>query len=158
MIRLVAHWVGRGWSNDEILATCAGITLPGYTVDETSREVTTAIDGARKKWGVADEDRKVGPGEPASPFGASILDPWDTLQVPAFPIHALPEVLRDFVERRARVVGADLAAVAWGALSACSAALDARIRIKPKKHDSWRVPPMLWVVLIGPSSAKKTPA
>lgn len=50
MVKLVAHWIGRGWSDDEILSTAAGLTLPGYTVQQTAQEMTTAIKGARLKW------------------------------------------------------------------------------------------------------------
>jgi hypothetical protein len=54
-------------------------------------------------------------------------------------------------------MGADPCAIAWSALSACSAALDGRIRLRMKKHDTWAVPPSLWVALIGEPSTKKTP-
>ncbi|MCC6194599.1 MAG: AAA family ATPase [Burkholderiales bacterium] len=49
MIQLVGHWVGRGWTDTEILGQAAGITLPGYTVADTAREMRQAIDGARRK-------------------------------------------------------------------------------------------------------------
>lgn len=51
MIRLVAHWVGRGWSDDEILGQAAGLTLQGYTERQTIAEMAAAIRGARAKWG-----------------------------------------------------------------------------------------------------------
>jgi hypothetical protein len=50
MIRLVAHWVGRGWSDAEILGQAAGLTLPGYTERQTIQEMSQAIRGARAKW------------------------------------------------------------------------------------------------------------
>jgi hypothetical protein len=50
MIRLVAHWVGRGLSDAEILAMAAGITVQGYTEHQTIAEMQTAIRGARAKW------------------------------------------------------------------------------------------------------------
>lgn len=50
MVKLVAHWIGRGWSDDEILATASGLTLPGYTVQQTCQEMAVAIKGARLKW------------------------------------------------------------------------------------------------------------
>ena len=49
VIRLVASYVGKGLSDAEIHALTQPLTLPGYTGDETAREVQTAIDGARKK-------------------------------------------------------------------------------------------------------------
>jgi hypothetical protein len=56
MVRLVAHWIGRGWSDVEILSAAASFTLPGYTAAQTEAEVRQAIDGARRKWGVADSE------------------------------------------------------------------------------------------------------
>jgi hypothetical protein len=48
-IRLVASYVARGMSDDEIHALTERLTLPGYTADQTRREVQQAIDGARRK-------------------------------------------------------------------------------------------------------------
>jgi hypothetical protein len=157
MIRLVAHWVGQGRSSMEILGHAADWTLAGYTVQQTRAEVAKAIDGARTKWGVPDNDPPVGP-EPSTPFGEALYDPWGELVAPPFPLDALPDVLRAYVEGRARIMGADPCALAWAALSACSAALDGRTRLRMKRHDqSWMVPPSLWVALIGEPSTKKTP-
>lgn len=156
MIKLTAHWIGRGWSNAEILAAAESFTLPGYTHSQTSAEVAKAIEGARRKWGVADQEHIIA-AAPDTPFAEQVIDPWDTLQPPAFPIEALPSVLRGYVEARARTMGADPCAIAWAALSACSAALDGRTRLRMKRHDTWSVPPAIWVALIGRSSTKKTP-
>lgn len=156
MIRLIAHWVGRGWSSIEIQAAAVSFTLPGYTGEQTYREVAKAIEGARQKWGVPDQEATVLT-EPVKPFGDSIVDPWDTLKPPAFPSHILPSILAEYAEARGKVMGADPCALAWSALSACSAALDGRTRLKMKRHDNWVVPPNLWVALIGRSSSKKTP-
>ena len=156
MIRLTAHWIGRGWSNREILAACEGFTLPGYTQAQTAAEVGKAIEGARRKWNCSDQDHFVG-ATPDAPFPEQVINPWDTLQPPEFPFHSLPGILRAYVENRSRVMGSDPCAVAWSALSACSAAIDGRTRLRMKKHDSWSVPSSLWVALIGRSSAKKSP-
>lgn len=158
MVRVVAHWAGRGWSNAEILAAAESFTLPGYTPRQTAAEVGKALEGARRKWGLQDEDRALGPDGPASPFEGGVYDPWDVLVPPAFPIEALPPILRDYAERRADITGADIAGVAWSAISACSAAIDGRTRLRMRRHDTWSVPPALWVALVGRSSAKKTPA
>ena len=155
-VRLTAHLVGAGRPSSEILAMAEGITLPGYTADQTRTDMRKMIDAARAKWGVPDIEPVVS-GEPDTPFGPDIIDPWDTLQPPAFPVHILPDILRAYVESRARIMGADPCALAWVALSACSAALDGRTRLRLKKHDTWSVPPALWVALIGPSSSKKSP-
>lgn len=49
VIRLVASYVSRGLSDDEIHGLTDPLTLSGYTVEQTRREVQTAIDGARRK-------------------------------------------------------------------------------------------------------------
>lgn len=52
VVRLVAHWIARGLADAEILALAEGITLPGFTVDQTRRDLVRMIDGARRKWNV----------------------------------------------------------------------------------------------------------
>lgn len=49
VIRLVGSYVARGLSDHEIHALTDPLTLSGYTVEDTRREVQTAIDGARRK-------------------------------------------------------------------------------------------------------------
>jgi hypothetical protein len=156
MIRLVAHWVGRGWSNAEILGMAPTLTCTGYTVPQTEKELLVAAEGARRKWGVADEDHQIA-ATPDKPFGEHLLDPWDVMTPPAFPIHILPDALARWVEARARVMGADPCGLAWAALSACSTAIDGRARVRMKRLDDWTEPPALWVALIGGSGAKKSP-
>ena len=50
MLRLVGHWIARGWSDAEILTAAEAMTLPGYTVDATRRDVAQMIAGGRAKW------------------------------------------------------------------------------------------------------------
>lgn len=49
MISLVASYVAKGMSDEEIHTLTQPLTLPGYTGEQTAREVQTAIDGARRK-------------------------------------------------------------------------------------------------------------
>lgn len=49
IIRLVASYVSKGLSDDEIHGLTQPLTLAGYTPEQTRREVQTAIDGARRK-------------------------------------------------------------------------------------------------------------
>lgn len=86
-----------------------------------------------------------------------VFDPWNTLRPVSFPIEVIPANLRGFILERARIIGADPAAIFWACLSACSAAIDGRIRLQMKRHDKWSVPPAIWVALIGLPSTKKTP-
>jgi len=51
MTSLAARMVGRGQSDEQILASLGStITVEGYSVGETHRELQIAIDTARKKW------------------------------------------------------------------------------------------------------------
>ena len=52
MIRLVAHLVSTGRTSAEIMALADHITLPGFLVEQTSREMAKALEGARTKWAV----------------------------------------------------------------------------------------------------------
>lgn len=69
VIRLVGSYVAKGLSDGEIHGLTDPLTLPGYTVEDTRKEVQTAIDGARKK-GWAPE---VEP-EPVKPTPQTITD------------------------------------------------------------------------------------
>ena len=49
MVRLVGSYVNKGLADEEIHTITDSLTLAGYSVDETRREVQKAIDGARAK-------------------------------------------------------------------------------------------------------------
>jgi hypothetical protein len=52
LVRLTGHWIARGWSDEEILTAAEALTLPGYTIAQTRREVATMIAGGRQKWAI----------------------------------------------------------------------------------------------------------
>jgi hypothetical protein len=60
VLHLVAHWVGRRWSDGEILATAAQLTLKGYTLEQTTAEMLEMIEGARAKWDQPDQPHVLG--------------------------------------------------------------------------------------------------
>lgn len=95
MIRLVAHWVGRGWSTAEILLAAEGLTLPGYTVQQTRQEVAKAIESARQKWGAPDQDEAVS--EPAPDGVWQIADPWREADIAPRPWVAKGYLMRGHV-------------------------------------------------------------
>jgi hypothetical protein len=64
MVRLTGHWIARGWSNEEILTAAESLTLDGYTVAETRREVSQMIAGGRANWNIANPTHEVGDDEP----------------------------------------------------------------------------------------------
>ena len=101
VVELVAHWIGRGWSSDEILGHCADWTLPGWTVEQTRKEVVAAIRGGREKWGRPDVDPPVGRDGKGGASGdvlPAILD------APAFlATFTMPDYLIDGIIQRGRL-------------------------------------------------------
>ena len=96
VVELVAHWIGRGWSSEEIMGHCPDWTLPGWTVEQTRREVAAAIRGGREKWGVADTDPVTG--KAATETLPPILD------APAFlATFTMPDYLIDGIIQRGRL-------------------------------------------------------
>ena len=109
VLQLSAHWVARGWSNAEIIAQAEGLTLPGYTVDQTRAELREMIDGARRKWARPNTDVDFDPvtGEIIeAPTGAAAV-PLTAPGVPATPFVATPAGLIDprAIPRREWVLG-----------------------------------------------------
>lgn len=88
MIELVAHWIGQGRSTAEIMGHCEGWTLPGYSHDQTRREVAKAIEGARQKWNTPDVDPVITSAEVARPEILSLAD-LDALPPPVWLVHGL---------------------------------------------------------------------
>ena len=70
----MGHWVGRGWSDGEILLQAAPLTLAGYKVEQTRAELATMIAGARQKWNKPDLKHTVEP-EPDSDGALVLVEP-----------------------------------------------------------------------------------
>jgi hypothetical protein len=73
VIALVAHWINRGLSNDEIVLMCRNLTMAGYTTADTDREVLKAIEGARAKWGIGNPAHEIGPQTEGAPIPLEAL-------------------------------------------------------------------------------------
>ncbi len=95
----------------------------------------------------------------ASPIWAPTAQPWpeiislDTVSLPEFPTHALPGVLRDWVEAEslATQTPADLAGLL--ALAVCSSTIARRVVVEPRP--GWEEPVNLYVaVLLEPGNRK----
>jgi hypothetical protein len=85
----------------------------------------------------------------------TFVDPWSEFIGPPFPLRILPLPLKNFVEAEHKAMGADPSALAMAALAAVAGAIHAETRARA--GDGWREPPILWVGLIGPPSAMKSP-
>jgi len=90
--------------------------------------------------------------EPSGP-----LDLWEGPKVPALPRGLLPPLVEQFAIQSAYQIGTDPSGLAMSALAACSAAISDAIKLKPKQHEEYRESGRIWVMLIGPPSARKTP-
>jgi hypothetical protein len=56
MVILTGHLAGIGRGTTEILALADHITLPGYTVEQTRRDMLVAVKGARQKYGLPEPE------------------------------------------------------------------------------------------------------
>lgn len=95
MIRLVAHLAAIGRSNAEIAAMADHITLPGFTVAQTQREMMSALQGARSKWALPEpQDETVESEERAreeadSVFALLDIDELESMPPPTWLIHEM---------------------------------------------------------------------
>lgn len=99
MVRLVAHLAASGRSDAEILGLAAGITLPGYSVDQTAREMMTSLRGARQKWALPEPDEQGVEAEEATREDAdsvfTLLD-MDELEALPPPTWLIDNLIADF--------------------------------------------------------------
>lgn len=73
-----------------------------------------------------------------------------------FPVEALPDPVRGFVDAGARAIGCDPSYLALPLLTAMGAAIGNTRRLELKR--GWYVPPILWGAIVGESGTCKTPA
>jgi hypothetical protein len=92
---------------------------------------------------------------------ANAVEPWrpddaDDLAFRPFPLHALPQPIRGFVDAGARAIGCDPSYLALPLLTAIAAAIGNTRRLELKR--GWSAPPILWGAIVGESGTAKTPA
>jgi hypothetical protein len=85
------------------------------------------------------------------------VDLWNTFAAPPLPTGLLPKLIEDFAFEQGVQMGADPAGLALSALAVCAAAIPDRVKLKVKRHTSWKESTRLWVGLVGDPSSKKTP-
>jgi hypothetical protein len=86
-----------------------------------------------------------------------IGDPFAKIIAPDLSRGILPAVIEAFAEREAETKGVSFHAPAMAALTVAAAAIPDQVQIRVKVHEAWREPARLWLALIGPPSAKKSP-
>lgn len=82
MLALTAHWIGRGWSDMEILAVAESVTLAGWTADQTRREVMQMISGGRAKWNTPDPQHALEEPPATAPLAPRILQELNVAMLP----------------------------------------------------------------------------
>jgi hypothetical protein len=92
---------------------------------------------------------------------AQAVEPWSPsdgidLTYRPFPLDALPEPIRGFVNAGARAIGCSLEYLALPLLIAIAAAIGNTRRLELKR--GWSVPPILWGAVVGESGTAKSPA
>lgn len=85
------------------------------------------------------------------------IDLWDTFGPPDLPVGLLPGLIETWAKETGATMGADPAGLAMSAVAACAAAIPDRIEVKVKRYSDWSEAPRIWVALVGPPSAKKSP-
>jgi hypothetical protein len=138
---------GCGFGTLYALAQQNGYTKP---LPQHEREASK-IFGATVKEHIKQPE---GFGEPADIFGDGSMTP-----EPVLTRGMLPKVIADFAWDAAERLGVDPAMLAMPALVVCASALDDKIQIQPKEHDTeWQESARLWIATLAPSGGKKTPA
>ena len=110
---LIAHWVGRNYTDQEMLVWAADFTLDGYDIEQTEAEMQVSIDGARTKWDKPNVDRPAITKleEAAAVFGDAPLDAQLDAPLPVrkqrdlewmggadLPIERIPTIVEDLIE------------------------------------------------------------
>ena len=85
------------------------------------------------------------------------VDLWGRFPPPVLPKGLLPDLIERWAFEQAESMGADPAGLAMAAIASCAAAIPDHLRVKVKRHADWYESARIWVALIGPPSAKKSP-
>jgi hypothetical protein len=87
IVRLTGSYVSKGLSDPEIHALTDGLTLAGYTVEQTRREVQTAINGARRKGWTPETNEfvELSPAE-IEAIPAVLFKPWVAIDPTTIPV------------------------------------------------------------------------
>jgi hypothetical protein len=167
VLRLVAKLVSRGRSDTEILTLAPALTWPGYRVEDTEADIRKMIAGARKKGfgaNVQPEPVEFEPieGEPAAQAGAAstvpanVWDPWEDAPAPEWPMGILSPQIEDTLSQISQRDGVDLGVLGTSVLGAASAGAPKNARFAPYLGGGWKVPPIVWCMLVGESGLRKT--
>jgi len=98
-----------------------------------------------------------GQSDQSATFG-EVVDLFDNMESPAFPVDLLPGVVADYARDQSELIGVDAGVIGMAAIGAMAGCIDDRIQIQPKRHDpTWLESARLWISIIGDPSTKKSP-
>ncbi len=89
---------------------------------------------------------------------AQPLDIFRVPVAPAIPAELFPDVIRNYAVPTAQAAGHDPGAYLMACLAAAAGAIDDAVRIQLRRQSEFYQSARLWVLLVGPSSAAKSPA
>lgn len=96
--------------------------------------------------------------EIASQTKVEPVDLWARFDPPSLPRGLLPQVIDEYAFVQGETMGADPGGIAMAALAVCAGATPDSIELQMKVHSKeWCEQARIWVALIGPPSAKKSP-
>ena len=113
-------------------------------------DLSVAVAQKRKSKGLA---ARTTSDDATEPLG----DPFAKLPAPPLPRGLMPPVIEAFAEREAATKGVAMHGPAMAALVVCAGAIPDTVRVKVKLYEPWYESARLWLALIGPPSAKKSP-
>jgi Protein of unknown function (DUF3987) len=143
---------------EEPIFTQAEFDLPKAEFDKLAEERWTQYETERAVWEAKTNGTASTFQLKKQTFPNDPVDLWQERKAPALPRGLLPAIIEQFAFQQGKLMGADPAGLAMGALVVCAAAIPDSVRIQVKKHDSrWLESARLWVALGGPVSAKKSP-
>ena len=82
VLRLTGHWIRNGLSDLEIMLFAPGLTLDGYSVRETRRDLQSMLSGAREKWDIPDPDAFLPDASEAVPLVANFIEKLVAAMIP----------------------------------------------------------------------------
>ena len=144
-LRLVAHWIARGYSDASILLLGEAI---GHDSERTRQKFAAMIASAREKWDRPDTEHGVGGEADAWPEPLDIIGAPELVGWPELTGECLPEPLYRYVMAEAQRLNVDPCPLAAHVLAACATSISDGLRIRPKHHDVWTQQARLWVCVV----------
>jgi len=149
MVKLVAHLVGVGLSDAVISAMADGLTLPGWTVDQTLADMRVMIDGARRKWTRPDPQPSVTAEPEEWPEPVDIFSDTDC-PAPELKSKHVPTALWPYITDTADRMGVDPTSVAVACLVTTASVISDDWRLQPRVHNTrYTEQARLWGAIVG---------